>query len=60
MFCFRQKEATHQETTECLHAVHEGNASQGGGRVYTQGECSYQPNTGPTGKWSPERSKFLF
>lgn len=40
----------HKETPERLHAVHEGNAGQGGGGVYTEGKRRHQPNPGAEGK----------
>ncbi|XP_041280605.1 transcription factor 7-like 1 isoform X5 [Onychostruthus taczanowskii] len=41
------EEAPHQEASECLHAVHEGDEGQGGGRVHAEGERGHQPDPGP-------------
>lgn len=50
------QETNHQEATQCLHAVHEGDESQGYCRMHTQGECCHQPDPGPqgeaTGRWA--------
>lgn len=49
--CQRQEqEAPHQEAAERLHAIHEGNARQGGRRVHAQRERRNQPDSGQTGK----------
>lgn len=51
----QEQETPHQEAPERLHAVHEGDACQGGRRVHAQRECRHQPNSRQTGK-----SKNLF
>lgn len=53
MCACRQEEASHQEAAERVHAVHEGDEGQGGGRVYAQGECSHQPDPRQKGKYTP-------
>ncbi len=46
----KEEAATHKETSECVHALHEGNESQSGGRVHTERERSYQPDPRPKGE----------
>lgn len=46
----KEEAATHKETSERVHALHEGNESQSGGRVHTERERSYQPDPRPKGE----------
>lgn len=55
----KEEAATHKETSERVHALHEGNESQSGGRVHTERERSYQPDPRPKGErhTHPKRPK---
>lgn len=44
------QEASHQEATQRLHALHERDACQRGGRVHAKGERRHQPDTRQKGK----------
>lgn len=45
-----KERGAHKEASERLHALHEGNAGQGGGRVYTEGKRRHQPDPWAEGK----------
>lgn len=49
----KEEAATHKETSERVHALHEGNESQSGGRMHTERERSYQPDPRPKGERYP-------
>lgn len=55
----KEEAAAHKETSERVHALHEGNESQSGGRVHTERERSYQPDPRPKGEphTHPKRPK---
>jgi hypothetical protein len=42
--------ASHQEAAERVHAVHEGDAAGGAGRVHAQGVRCHQPDPRPQGE----------
>jgi hypothetical protein len=42
--------ASHQEAAERVHAVHEGDAAGGAGRVHAQGVRRHQPDPRPQGE----------
>ena len=50
--CSREEKELHQETTECLHVVHERDEAQSDSRVHIEGIISHKPDSGPKGQWS--------
>lgn len=56
----KEEAATHKETSERVHALHEGNESQSGGRVHTERERSYQPDPRPKGERGFKNTSGLF